>query len=478
MDLQWISARKMLTCERIDLMAKYTYVEHKERGFNMKWADELYLRHIEAFSGGNFSEPGNENKNSIEAYRETFDELCEVMRNNQFDSNISNIPCSTEFVIGDGAHRVAAAAYFNRELPCSIVDKKMPVYDYAFFLSHYLEPVFCDYMLTKYVEMKKENVYVICIWPRGMVQKESLTKIDGIIREECRVIGYKETKMSYQGLKNFMIQCYANQEWMGGIDTRFRGVEGKVDPCYEKNGKVGVYVVELNNPKTTSIVELKARLRQYFGLENHSLHSSDTVEESIRMVHLLFNQNSLHILNNAKLDYDMDAFNRISQLKQRILQEEKSLERYVIDSSTVMSIYGIRKSRDLDYITVDDCSEDFHLKDIDCHNSALKYYKMDASEIVMNPRNYGYVFDMKIITLPVLMKFKETRGEKKDLDDVKLIKQRISNTQSLKNSLEVHLIQLGRFFRNFRTKIRDILQKHNIYFFTKLWHLIRGKGFK
>lgn len=478
MDFEWIDANKLLSCERIDLMAKYTFVEHRDKNYNMEWADELYMRHIEAFSGGNFSEPGNKNKTSMEAYRNTFYQLCDVMKNDTFDSSISSVPCNNDNVIGDGAHRVSAGAYYGRVLPCRIQNRIMPVYDYAFFLEHYLEPIYCDYMLTKYVEMKSNNIYVICIWPKGMEKREILPRIKEKILQTCKIVGYKEVGLSYLGLKNFMIQCYANQSWMSGVEKHFQGVEGKVDSCYSEKGLLGVYVVELLDNTKDSIYKIKAELRELFGMQNHSVHSSDTIEEAVRMVHLLFNQNSVYLLNYAKLDYDVDSYYRIKNLREYILQEKNSIEEYMIDSSTVMAIFGIRKSRDLDYITLNDKMNSISRDDIDCHNSYLKYYNMDASQLVMNPKNYGYVFDMKIITLPILMRFKENRGEKKDLEDVKLIKNLIDSTHSLKEQLYVSKIRFGRFLRNVRTKIRDFLQKHNIYFFTKLWHLLRGKGFK
>lgn len=63
--IEYINARELLVPGRIDLIAKYKYIEAKEKGYNCKFINELYDKHIEAFSAGSYNEPGNDEKNSI-----------------------------------------------------------------------------------------------------------------------------------------------------------------------------------------------------------------------------------------------------------------------------------------------------------------------------------------------------------------------------------------------------------------------------
>jgi hypothetical protein len=90
--IETIKARDLMVSERIDLIAKYKYIEHKEKGFDMTFVKEVYENHIEAFSLGSFSEPGNNSKDSIEKYLSTFDYLINEIKENGIDQNVSVVP--------------------------------------------------------------------------------------------------------------------------------------------------------------------------------------------------------------------------------------------------------------------------------------------------------------------------------------------------------------------------------------------------
>lgn len=84
-EITWIKGKDLLSVKRLDLMAKYIYVESYLSGHGKAWAKELYSKHIEAFSGGGFREPGNAQKNSLDAYISSFDHLIEEISQNGFD---------------------------------------------------------------------------------------------------------------------------------------------------------------------------------------------------------------------------------------------------------------------------------------------------------------------------------------------------------------------------------------------------------
>ena len=115
-EIEEIEARKLLTPERIDLMAKWFYIDAKVQGADMAYAREIYAKHIEAFSEGTFTEPGTEEKNTIEKYYFAFDELIEDIRENGFDSQKSLVPVGKDNVLLDGAHRCACVAYFGKKV--------------------------------------------------------------------------------------------------------------------------------------------------------------------------------------------------------------------------------------------------------------------------------------------------------------------------------------------------------------------------
>ena len=104
--------------------------------------------------------------------------------------------------------------------------------------------------------------------------------------------------------------------------------------------------------------------------------------------------------------------------------------------------------------------------------------------MIYNPENYFFVWSIKVITLETLLEFKKNRqcvkmpDIDKDRNDICIIEARLKSTESLIDKIILSHIGFKRYCRNIRTKIRDWLQGNNIYFLTKLWHFIKGKGFE
>ena len=57
--MKTVSPIELLVPGRIDLIAKYTYIENYVKHYDVKWFNNLYKAHIEALSGGNYTEPTN-----------------------------------------------------------------------------------------------------------------------------------------------------------------------------------------------------------------------------------------------------------------------------------------------------------------------------------------------------------------------------------------------------------------------------------
>ena len=70
--VDYVQPVQFLVSNRIDLICKLFYIECREKRADMTFAKELYTEHLRAFSEGTFTEPGNEEKNTIEKYFSTF----------------------------------------------------------------------------------------------------------------------------------------------------------------------------------------------------------------------------------------------------------------------------------------------------------------------------------------------------------------------------------------------------------------------
>lgn len=218
-----INAKLLLVPQRFDLIAKYLYVySFVNNDYSMNWHKKVYIKHIEAFSGGNFREPGQPLKNSREKYIETFNELIDSIQKNGFDKNISVVPISFDGIILDGGHRVATAAVLNKQIECEKVERKCN-FDAFFFKKQMLPQCILEYMVVQYVEIKNNNLSIMLVDIKNvklfeeMLMEKSRTavvykckvKINSILQDNINFLMHSNYALD-QNIKdsNFIAQIY------------------------------------------------------------------------------------------------------------------------------------------------------------------------------------------------------------------------------------------------------------------------------
>ena len=148
-------AIQLIVPKRFDLIAKYLYAcsfINKDNFFD--WHKELYIRHIEALSGGNFREPGQPWKNSCKKYIESFNALIVSIYEHGFDETISTVPLSENGVILDGAHRVAVGATLDTTIDCVYAVGECN-FNSFFFRKQYLKKRMLEYWAEMYTRENK-----------------------------------------------------------------------------------------------------------------------------------------------------------------------------------------------------------------------------------------------------------------------------------------------------------------------------------
>ena len=115
-EIKNIEFDKLLTYNRLDIAFKLLYLEMLE--YDVECAKEIYTQHIKAFSLGKFTEPGNDEKNTVTKFIEDFNSIYESIKRNGFDSKKTLVPLSKHSTIVNGAHRVASAIYLHKNVDC------------------------------------------------------------------------------------------------------------------------------------------------------------------------------------------------------------------------------------------------------------------------------------------------------------------------------------------------------------------------
>ncbi|WP_051525833.1 hypothetical protein [Butyrivibrio proteoclasticus] len=417
-DIFSISARKLVNYTRFDLMAKWIYVDSLEKGLNMSLAIDIYCDSINAFSCGTFIEPGREEKDSIDKYIKEFNDIIINIKKYGFDKRKSLIPLGNNNEIFDGSHRLTVAAYYDKDVDVIRFADKHPgaIFDYKFFRSHLMCEAYMGYMALKYA-CEFPNCYLACVWP--IADRKKLSIVEELISEIGEIVFLQDVYLNYDGIRNFMIQVYGHQKWTGNIDNRFIGVDEKAEACFKKGNPVRAILFQAES--FDSVISVKEKIRELFNIGNHSIHISDNQQETREMAELLFNPNSVFFLNQSKTYEYSNVHKKIKELRKEIVEKGLDTNRFIIDSSAVLEICGLRPARDIDYLTdYEDITLDSSKKFADDHRSQMQYHTISIKDMLYNPSNYFYYDGMKFLSVQRLREMKKNRNEEKDVLDVEL----------------------------------------------------------
>lgn len=280
----YIEPKDLINRRRVDIVVKYNYIRSRETGENLDFAIELYIKHIEAFSDGTFSEQGNKDKDSIKKYIDTFNKLIDDFKKNGFDENISIIPIGKNNEILDGSHRIACAIYFDEKVKVMQFPNLSVDYGFEFFRKRLLDEIYIDFIVKEYVKLKKEN-YAMFIWPR-VGSDENIKYIESSLKsDKIEIVYKKKLKPSQEELWNLIFNMYKGDNWVKNSDDDFILINEKRDLCYDENGYLVIYILE--DIKVERLIDKKEELRRHFNVEKSSIHSTDTYEETIEILDMI-----------------------------------------------------------------------------------------------------------------------------------------------------------------------------------------------
>lgn len=280
-----VKADTLLDCNRFDLFAKIGYIRNKE--LNNDLAISIYSEHIKAFNP-DLKEPGRDDKNGLDDFINTFDELIDKLKSNSFDPNISLIPIDKNGIILDGAHRVSALAYYNKSVDVirfpNVTSKA--IFNYQYFRKRGLSNDILDKIALEAL-FNKDNIYVACLWPKmGNYKKRSLA-ID-LLEKKYKILYTKEMTMSLNDLSMFIYEIYKEQDWVGNEDNNFAGARNKATFCYAKNSLVKFVFFQADN--LNNVLALKDEIRDIFNFGKHSIHITDNHKETIDIANLILTE--------------------------------------------------------------------------------------------------------------------------------------------------------------------------------------------
>lgn len=463
-EIDCVAPASLLTWNRLDLAFKLLYLDLNDR--NPGLAREIYNQDIRSQTLGTFVEHENAEKNSFEKYVSTFNRISEAIRTEGFDSSKSLVPLSETGAIFNGAHRVASAIHAGREITCVRTELPIHVCDYRFYQRSGVSQKIIEMAVQKFVE-HAPGVFIAFLWPSG-IDKVALS-----VEEFPDIIYKKAIRLSLNGGRNLLLELYKHMDWIGTRRNGYSGINQKLIECFPNESQLTMVVFQASTLQDVRVV--KERIRAINGIGFSSVHITDTQEEAVRVSRLLLNKHGLHFLNNAIPDkFDPDP--EIDRFKQFIDASGHKAAEVAIDGSFLLTLYGIRESWDVDFIS--DLNIDCSGTDYETHDAQLEYHKVMKSDLLYDP-DYHFIFSgLKFISIEQLQRMKTRRGEAKDKHDVASMS-RLHEPASLRRLVSSLVQKLFFLQLRGRTSLRNslvlLLKKIGLYKSARriYWKLMR-----
>ncbi len=269
--LSKVKARTLLKSQRFDLFAKLYYIDYLSS--NPSAALEVYREHIVAFNPDG-REPGRDDKNGTEDFVKTFDAIISHFRKNDFDDHVSIVPVDSEGVILDGAHRVAALVYFDKDVTIAQFENVRAVtdFDYGYFKNRGLSWRVCDIIALEMVK-RLDDIYAACVWPSNSTEQQQL--VLSRLKEQHQIAYVKEIRCDLASLRGFVKYIYREQEWTQNASY----VLDKATRIYGKSSLMVVFFESKSG--LDALLKEKERIREILGMGKDSLHITDNHTEAL-----------------------------------------------------------------------------------------------------------------------------------------------------------------------------------------------------
>ena len=292
------------------------------------------------------------------------------------------------------------------------------------------------------------NRAFVIIWPK---YKEF---INNLIQEcndyEFKIIEKQKKEVNNKFIKNILNQIHFNKKWWEkNLDSQFNLRINKNN----KKQTLQYLIIEKKNIHL-EIKSFKKKIRDKYKITKANFHICDPdCKEHIGLncnckcdkilfgnefkKHLDFfkNHNTYHFLNNATLKLNYNFFHFFQNFYTAIKKSKVKIENFCIDNGSILALYGIRDTHDIDFLTIYTDNIKVGLPNVGCENKnhRLEYKKLglNIEDIIFNSENHFYFGEIKFISLELLKKFKYNRthtigtGHKKirekDINDYKLI---------------------------------------------------------
>lgn len=396
-----------LSWNRLDLAIKLHYAQTFGPD-QPAFARDLYDAHIHAFSLGDMSEPGNVAKNHLQVFHDDFARMLTGIGRDGFDPALSLVPLARDGSILNGAHRSACAML--HEIPVIGIRTGLePVrYDHAYFRSRGMSQAHLDAAVVKYIELSPRS-RIALLWPAA-------GRNEGPARDLLGPLVYrKAVRLSLGGAHNLLTQVYDGEDWLGEPGANHPGIKVKLAGCFRGARPLRVLVFDL--PEDHDPIALKDQIRVRFGIGKHSIHMTDTHEETLKVARLLLNDNSVAFLQQASPMAFRDTLALAQGFRGYLARHGTDPELVLVDSGFVLAAHGLRPADGVDFLGAP------HLPAMpDFRPGQTSHHRLALRDMLADPGCHFHFWGLKFVTPRLLAQMKQQRNLPRDAQDVVLLR--------------------------------------------------------
>ncbi len=412
------SPASLLTSPRFDIAIKAHYARLYLNDQAKEWRDYCYKEHAARITGPgpDIVEYDGTEKHGLKAFLDQFHQLLVPIPDPR---NIPAVPVDRSLVAMDGAHRIAAAIAMNRPVHTVQLDTEAKNRaDADFFLNspdgHPLCPIeILDEAAIEYCRIK-DGLALAVVFPSAGSDKTAIHYLEGMSK-----IVYKKTIIFSPSMgERLLHQIYYGHSFMNP-ETNSDGFLHKIKSCFPFTGPLHVLLIDDFDPR--DLRNVKEKIRNAYGIGNHSIHITDSDDETLRAARVLFNENSLDFLRTGIRPFP-SFHEKLTTYKKWIDENGLEIEHFSIGGSGLLGLFGLRNPNDIDFIYHGDSSALPPLPDmISPHDYNTSPYPHSVPDIIGDPRRHGWYMDMKFCAPDVILRMKKARNETKDRSDIFLL---------------------------------------------------------
>ena len=179
----------------------------------------------------------------------------------------------------------------------------------------------------------------------------------------------------------------------------------------------------------------------------------------------------MFFLHHAKPTTFKKSYRMMEEYKKTLIDNHCDLDKYIIDTVLVLSIFGLRETSDLDYCTIEESIKPLFVDKayIEEHGCSNYFSDREVIDAISSPSNYFCFNELKFVSLRKLLDFKIKRcnGEQ-DAKDVWLIKSLLDKDSNKWQVKYDNLIincrwRIRMIHRSYRQMRKDILVSFHLY---------------